>query len=202
MKKLFIPILLFIGILLMSSSCKKTPLIQYNKEFPNTIGTWWKYKVFDSVTSTLDTVTIKIVGNSKLDNGTPVRIWQINSLTSLKPVDTNYIYSGSDGIKFYYNKTSQSFFKAYNFPLEVGKYWIGTQINDTSKVIGKANITVGAGTFNDNYIIERRVRYIPNGSLYEKEYFLPSVGLITRVNEQIGGEYFSTYGELVAYSIK
>lgn len=202
MRKLIIPFLLIIYLLSASSSCKKTPPIEFNKEFPNSIGTWWKYKVYDSVTNTIDTITIKIVGNSRLNNGTNVKIWQINSLNSYKPVDTNYVYSGSDGIKMYYNKTLQSFYKAYKFPLEVGNYWIGTQPKDTSKVIGESNISVISGTFNDTYVIERKIQYIPNGFLYEKEYFLPNVGVITRVHELLSAEYYSQYWELVAYSIK
>ena len=202
MKKLIIPLLLAIYLLSTSSSCKKTPVTEFNKEFPNTSGTWWKYKVYDSVTSTLDTITISVLGNSKLDNGMDVKIWQINSLNSYKPVDTNYVYSGPDGIKFYYNKSTQSFYKAYKFPLEVGKYWIGIQPQDTIRVISKGDITVPAGTFIDNYIIERRVRYIPNGSLYEKEYFLPNIGVITRVHQAFISWPFSQYWELVAYSIK
>lgn len=202
MKKLIIPTLLITYLISTSSSCKKTPVIQFNKEFPNSIGTWWKYKVSDSVTSAIDTITIKIVGNSKLDNGTDVKIWQINSLISYKPVDTNYVYSGSDGIKMYYNKTLQSFYKAYKFPLEVGEYWIGTQPKDTSKVIGKSNISVMAGSFTDSYVIERKIQFIPNGFLYEKEYFLPNIGIITRVHQDLGGTYYSQYWELVAYSIK
>lgn len=171
MKKLIIHGLVIIYLLSFSPSCKKTPITSFNKDFPNTNGTWWKYKVFDSVTSILDTITIRIVGDTKLDNGTPVRIWQINSLASYKPVDTNYIYSGSDGIRFYSNKSFQSLYKAYNFPLEVGKYWIGTQSNDTSKIIGKANITAIAGTFNDSYIIERSVRYILMDHYMRKNIF-------------------------------
>jgi len=105
-------------------------------------------------------------------------------------------------MKFYYNKSAQSYFKTYKFPLNVGEYWIGIQPQDTSRVIGKGNISVIAGAFNNNYIIERKVQFIPNGFLYEKEYFLPNVGVITRVHQNLGGEYFSQYWELVAYSIK
>lgn len=202
MKKLIIPLLLISYLLSTSSSCKKTSIIALNKEFPNSIGTWWKYKVYDSVSSTIDTVTIKIVGSSKLDNGTNVKIWQVNSLNNYKPVDTNYVYSGSDGIKIYYNKSVQSYFKKYEFPLNVGDYWIGIQPKDTTKVIGKSNIAVIAGTFSDNYIIERRVRSIPNGGEYEKEYFLPNVGVITRARILHAGIYYNNYWELVAYSIK
>ena len=69
MKKIIIPILLIAYLISTSSSCKKTPVIEFNKEFPNSIGTWWKYKVYDSVYNRLDTVMIRVISTTKLDNG-------------------------------------------------------------------------------------------------------------------------------------
>lgn len=201
-KKSIIFFLFAIYFLASSSSCKKTSVADINNDFPNKTGTWWKYKVFDSVNLTLDIITINILGNSTLEDGTGVKIWQIHSLNSIRPTDTNYIYTGSDGVKFYFTKSLSSFYKSYKFPLVIGSYWIGTQSRDTSKVISQSNLSVLAGTFNSSYLIERSVRYIPNGSLHEKDYFYPNVGLITRTQTQIGGGYSNFYWELVTYSIK
>ena len=129
-------------------------------------------------------------------------MWQIHSLNSVSPIDTNYVYSGSDGIRFYYNKSLSSFYKSYKFPLVIGSYWIGTQSRDTSRVISQNNLSVIAGAFNNSCLIERSVRYIPNGSLHEKDYFYPNVGLITRTQTRIGGGYGNYYWELVTYSIQ
>ena len=83
MKKLFIPILFAFAILVQSNSCKKPkPTPVYNTEFQNNTGTWWKYKVYDSVYYQLDTVTINVLGNTKLNDGTDVSIWAIKSIST------------------------------------------------------------------------------------------------------------------------
>ena len=95
--------LLILTIFIQTNSCKKTSIVAlYNTEFPNNIGTNWKYKVYDSINSILDTITIKIIGTTNLDNGDAASIWSINSL--LNGTDTNYVTNKSDGIRIYPDK--------------------------------------------------------------------------------------------------
>lgn len=196
--------LLVVYLLSTSSSCKKNSFkSQLNREFPTTIGTWWKYKVFDSVSYQTDTVTITVIGTAKLNNGDNAILLSIHSL--IGGTDTNYVTSKSDGIRIYSNKlTSASPYKRYVFPIELGKSWITYNVLDTNKVIEKSAKTVLAGTFTEAYRIERTTR-IPPG-LYvvkEEEWFVPYVGMVYR--------YYSSYGtpgvegktwELVSYKIK
>lgn len=50
-------------------SCKKTNDLtfgegEYAYTFPNSVGTFWKYKVYDSFERRLDTVTISVVAHA------------------------------------------------------------------------------------------------------------------------------------------
>jgi hypothetical protein len=203
MKKLIIPLLLAIYLLSTSASCKKTPIIQFNKEFPNSIGTWWKYKVYDSIYNRLDTVTIRVIGNGKLDNGDDATIWAINSL--LHGADTNYVTNKTDGIRIYPGKLiSASPNKRYVFPLTVGNYWVTYNILDTNRVTEKGSISVIAGTFSDAYRIKRNTREFPG--LYviqEDEWFVPNIGMVYRNYGSFGTPGVeSKIWELVSYQIK
>lgn len=203
MKKLIIPILLITYLLSTSSSCKKTPVIEFNKEFPNSIGTWWKYKVYDSIYNRLDTVTIKVIGNGKLDNGDDATIWASNSL--LNGADTNYVTNKSDGIRIFNGKeVTAQVIKRYVFPLVVGNKWITQNILDTNRVTEKKTINVLAGTFSEAYRINRNTREPPG--LYviqEDEWFVPNVGMVYRNYGSYGTPGVeSKIWELVSYQIK
>lgn len=204
MKKLLIPILFAITTLGQSNSCKKTPKMQptFNTEFPNNTGTWWKYKMYDSVNLQLDTITINVVGTTKLDDGTDVSIWAIYSLLNGK--DTNYVSNKSDGIKIYHFKTTTATpIKKYLFPLNVGSKWITYNILDTNQVTQQGSIAVIAGMFN-GYRINRDTRIPPGLNIIkEDEWFVPNIGMASR--------YFFSYSvtglvskkwELVSYFIK
>lgn len=203
MKKQIVHILLIIYLLSTSSSCKKTLIIQYNKEFPNSIGTWWKYKVYDSIYNRLDTVTIRVIANGKLDNGSDATIWAINSL--LNGTDTNYVTNKSDGIRIYPNKLITAYpNKRYLFPLTVGSYWVTQNILDTNRVTEKGNINVIAGSFPEAYRIKRDTREPPG--LYviqEDEWFVPNIGMVYRNYGSYGTPGVeSKVWELVSYQIK
>ncbi len=204
MRKLLIPVLFAFAILLQSNSCKKnntTPV--YNTEFPNNIGTWWKYKVFDSATYLLDTVTINVIANTKLNDGTDVSIWAIKSL--INGNDTNYVSNKSDGIRIYHFKfdLNNSPFKKYEFPLNVGKYWITRYTIDTNRITLQGSISVIAGTFN-GYRINRDVNIPPGlNRIREEEWFVQNIGMVSRhYNELSGGSGENKKWELVSYFIK
>lgn len=203
MKKIFYFILLMIYLVSTSSSCRKTPVIQLNSEFPDNIGTWWKYKVYDSNYHILDTVTIRVIGHSKLDDGENATIWAINSLWN--GPDTNYVTSKSDGIRIYSGKlTTAPVIKRYVFPLEVGDKWITQNINDTNRVTEMGTISVLAGTFSNGYRIQRNTREPPGLFIIkEDEWFVPNVGMVYRDYGSYGTPgVVSKLWELVSYQIK
>jgi len=202
MKKIIIPILLITYLLTTSSSCKKTPIIEFSKEFPDNIGTWWQYKVYDSIYNTLDTVTIRVIGYGKLDNGDNATVWAIHSI--LNGADTNYVTNKSDGIRIFPDKLTTAYpDKRYLFPLVVGNKWITQNILDTNRVTQKGSISVVAGTFSDGYRIQRNTMEPPG--LYviqEDEWFVPNIGMVYRNYGWYGtpGVFHKTW-ELVSYHI-
>ena len=199
LKKLIIPLLLAIYLLSTSSSCKKTPVTEFNKEFPNTIGTWWKYKVYDSINSQLDTITITIVGSAKLSNGETATIWQIKSLFNI--VDTNYVYSGNNIVIDYHYKDASTLLKKYIFPLNIGSNWVNLNYADTSKVTLKNAINVIAGNFTESYLIKRDYKSFPGYNVFkEDEFFVPNVGVVKKSIFVITlGTLINQNWELVSY---
>ncbi len=203
MKKFIFPSCLFFFIILTSQNCKKhNEPILYNTEFPNNIGTFWKYKVYDSISTINDTLTITIVGTTNLNDGKVVTIWQNKYQTRIPNTDTSYIYSGSEGIYFYFNKTIQSLYKIYKFPLTIGNYWLGNYVKDTIKVTSKSSINTLAGSFSETYTLTRTARFFPNGSLFEQELFKPNIGLLTSLQINNSGSYSNENWELFSYLIK
>ena len=203
MKKIIIPYLFLLYLLPNLFSCKKSAVIELNKEFSDNIGTWWKYKVYDSIYNTLDTVTISVIGQGKLDNGDNATEWAINSL--LNGPDTNYVTNKSDGIRIYPGKLATApVTKRYVFPLEVGVKWITENILDTNRVTEKGTISVVAGTFSDAYRIQRHTREFPGLFIIdEDEWFVPDIGMVFRNYGSYGTPgVISKIWELVSYQIK
>ena len=207
MKQYVIYVLIGLLILTLSNSCKKlksvVPEPVYNTQFPNSIGTFWKYKVYDSVSYNLDTVTIKVTGLSNLDNGDEVSIWEITSVYNT-PI-TNYISNKSDGIRIYNSKISNSgAFKRYLFPLSVGSNWTTRSIIDTNRITQVGAINVIAGNFTNGYRIQREVILPPGYNLVkEDEWFVQNIGMVTRYYFEIGPGYIiKNKWELLNYSIK
>ena len=207
MKQLLTLTLFSFLILVFSYSCKKPKTIVrepvYNIEFPNKVGTFWKYKVYDSVGYNLDTVTVKIIGLTNLDNGDPVSIWEINSLYN--PTELNYVSNKSDGIKIYKSKLlSASPYKKYLFPLSVGSKWITYNILDTNRVTQNALISVIGGTFSSAFRISRDV-VIPPGynPIKEDEWYVLNIGMVSRYYFEIGPGYIiKNKWELLNYTIR
>ncbi len=203
MKKLLIPISIISIFFLTSQSCKKHKTEEvYNAEFPNNVGTFWKYRVYDYSSNNLDTVTITVIGNTNLDNGDAVNIWENKSL--FNPVTYNYVSNKSDGIRIYKNKlTSALPIKKYVFPLQVSNIWLTQNSLDTNRVIAKKDTTILGNLYNNCFKINRNT-FIPYGQyIKETEFFLPDIGMIYRNYDEINsGPVESMVWELISYSIK
>lgn len=145
MKPIAIVIICVIVSVTLTSCSKETPTqtttptttVDY---FPLKVGNWWKY-----------------------DNGTVTAT--IDSLVTLgdntKAYLMNYTYS-SKGSEFLYKKDSTQIAEykytgeidriLLKLPIQIGQKWqydFGTSEVDSIFVIGKENVTVPAGTFND-----------------------------------------------------
>lgn len=204
MKTLFFPIFFSILIISHSCSCKKDSTVgSSNTEFPNTVGTFWKYKVYDSVFNNLDTVLIQVIGNTMLQNGDNAAIWSLHSLYYGN--DTNYVTNKSDGINIYYNRYATSSIKErYVFPLALGKSWTGQLIQDTIKVSEQGTVSVIAGIFSNAFKLNQDFRTYPGLNITkQEEWFVPNIGMVSRQYR-----YSGTAGvenkkwELVSFLIK
>lgn len=190
-------------VLLVSNSCKKNKnKAVENAEFPNSIGTFWKYKVYNILNGSIDTVLITVVGNTNLDRGDPVTIWEIKSL--FFQTTYSYVSNTSDGIKIYKNKLATALpYKKYVFPLEISKFWVTQNTLDTNKVVSQKDTIVLAKEYKNCYKIVRNT-FIPYGQyIRETEFFLPKIGMVFRSYDEISsGPLESKIWELIGYSIK
>lgn len=203
MKNGFLFILFACTIIIQVSSCKKSNSSHtYNVQFPNNIGSWWKYTVFDSVSNSLDSLNINVIGMTKLDDGTDVTIWAINSISNGS--DTNFVSNKSDGIRIFHSRLSTATpIKRLMFPLTVGSKWITQNVLDTNTVTQQGLILVTAGSFS-GFRIDRHV-IIPPGYnlLQQQEWFVEDIGMVSRYYVEIGPGYMrKEKWELISYSIK
>ena len=186
-----------------SNSCKKNSKTLYNTEFPNGIGTLWKYKVYDSVYNYFDTVFVKVVGFTQLITGEEVSMWQSIGIVSGN-VDSVFVSSSSNGIIVYASRNANSIINKYVFPLHVGDKWLMQHYLDTNKVTVRASFTVPAGTFAEAYRINRMFNSLPGyNRTVEEEWFVPNVGIVSRYLNIISQGYVSnTKWELIDYQIR
>lgn len=192
-------------------SCKKTNDLtfgegEYAYTFPNSVGTFWKYKVYDSFERRLDTVTISVVAHDKFDDGTVVNIWAYKY--KYKLADTNYVSIINNEVRIYpYGSLSLNnrfYIKHYILPIALDKIWPNLNIADTSKVIQKQNISVIAGNFIDALCIQRNFKTFPGfNNTVETEWFIPEIGIILRDyrNTQSGSLPQIEHWELLNYHI-
>jgi hypothetical protein len=171
-----------------------------NSDFPNTINSYWKYTLYDSGTSTLDTVIVTVSHVGYLDDFTPATAWAFVSYS--RGPDTDYVTTNGD-VKIHRYNSYNTIKKRYVFPLAVGNKWITQNQLDTNYVTEQNSITVIAGTFSGAYRIQRNTN-IPYGlnRIIEDEWFVPGVGMVKRMYKEMGqGAYFNQLWELVSYEI-
>ncbi|MDR3651784.1 MAG: hypothetical protein P4L34_02290 [Paludibacter sp.] len=139
--------------------------------FPNSVGYYWFYNVFDSVLNKSEPLRVSIVDNRTI-NGANSAVWL---LSYTNRTDTFFVSQSKDTIIF----NSNSFIKRiYVVPFSLNQIWNESYFStNNSKVISIEDVTVPAGSFNDTYVIERNIRSF-NYSLYEKIYFKPQIGIV------------------------
>jgi len=204
--KTLLTILLFVSaIAVLTTGCKKDTSdnptgtnTQQIDDFPNKVEYQWTYLAYDSSTQQIDTVKVKIVGQTTLSNGQPATIWQLNYATK---TDTNYVSKNGDTIRVYDNYLPQLSIKdVYEFPMVIGKYWLTGYVTDTCKVIAKNSITVIGGNFQNAFDIERTAWGF-NYSLYENIWFVPKVGVVKMYRKEFNlGPWKHETWELINYN--
>jgi hypothetical protein len=119
--------------------------------FPNTVGMLWKYQVYDSLTSTTDTVWVSITEQYPSVTILTDRQWRMAWQSSDSVVDliASAMFDSSP-LDFWTNppQGEQEFVERFEFPLVEGAQWVGPiHPGDTSRVTMMRSTTVPAGTF-------------------------------------------------------
>jgi uncharacterized Tic20 family protein len=190
--------LLTVVILIISCSKHISALPPDNSQtFTATVGSSWKYIVFDSLKNSIDTQTVVIFGLTKLKDGRTAKIVK-SSFSFSRDTTYSYLFQDTNKAIFYDSKDGTNYNKIYVFPLKVNSSWLGENILDTNRVTSNENITVGAGNFN-SYLIVRNFK-VTNVGIRESEWFCPGVGMIQRnyYERNIGFIIYKHY-ELISY---
>lgn len=141
--------------------------------FPMSLGSTWKYAVYDSIAHTADTVVVSIIDSTALSDGTTAAVWKYAYRRS---VDSQYVTRAGDSIMVYRSPDVRSLSMILALPLEVGREWI-TSPPGTMKIVAKEKVHPPAGSFANALRVEQHP-FIGNfygGTTY---WFVPDVGLV------------------------
>ena len=148
------------------------PIVQTERDFPNTEGSVWKYASYsfsesDSANSTTDSFTITITGSTIVDStGARVYTREFRSLMENSPIRLYQPYvievpgdRGKDTLKTYFRPGDVSPGSITIIPLAVGSGWTCVPCSggllDSSYVVDTTTVTVPAGVFSGSFEITR-----------------------------------------------
>jgi hypothetical protein len=190
--------LLFAFACLFAISCKKDSLNDSSNlktgYYPNTIGSFWEYRRFDSISNSADTVIVRIKSNV-FKSGKLYSIWTYETANAI--FDTSFVYTSKDSVII---SGSNNFFssKILLLPYRINSKWSSSGMSrDTSIVEGTAVID----SF-DTYKLSRQIFGI-DLSMYDAEWLTPYVGVIREnISEFSIIRSKNESWQLIAYSIK
>ncbi len=177
--------------------------------YPLSEGNTWNYRTISTMTigdsTIVDTgsVTTTITVKTKLNDGTDVYEQITNSEGY---ADTSYVQETDNYILGYDDKADVSPDTTVTLPVEEGNTWTvfsDSEYTETGKVMGKENVTVPAGSFDDCW----KIAYITE---FDSEvetsyvYLAPDVGLV-KVQQSIVIDTLMTNDykmELETYTVK
>jgi hypothetical protein len=175
------------------SSCQKDtvkPNIESSEYFPNKVGNYWEYVVYDSIEargtpysnySRNYTVKINITGIKKLVDGINATVWEYEYPWGF---DTNYVRITQDTVKVYDKFRTETIYnlkfplKIFLIPFQEGQRWDGKLIAiDSSNVKAKPSISTSAKEFKNGFSIYHH--YIGPNLEYNDTYdFIPKIGMV------------------------
>ena len=164
---------------------------------PLSVGNEWNYDLTVTLTNLDITWTgsmeVEITAETTLDNGTEVfEVVQVISIVLMLETDTSYYEETENYILVYNSKAATVPDTLQALPLEVGKTWGDYQ------VLGQADVTVPAGTFNDCWEILEA-----SAGMSAYYYFAADVGLVKgSMTETEGSSIWETLVELESYYVE
>ena len=175
---------LILFILAIFFSCSKEtvkPNVLASEYFPNSVGNYWEYDVYDSTSSKRYNVTVNITGTQKLADSQIAYVYKYQYPWAS---DTNYVRVDHDTVKVYDKFRTESInglrfpLKIFLIPFQDGQRWDGKLLAiDSSHVTNKSTITVPLETFKNGFSIYHH--YIGPNIEYNDTYnFIPNVGMV------------------------
>jgi hypothetical protein len=141
--------------------------------FPLSLGSIWKYAIYDSTKHRADTVVVSIIDSTALSDGVPAAVWQY---TYSHSADMQYVAQSGDSIFVYRSPDVRSLSMVLVLPLEVGREWTNSP-PASMKVTAREKVDVPGGSFAGALRIEQHP-FIGNfygGTTY---WFVPGIGLV------------------------
>jgi len=165
-------ILLLFGFMSLFTSCKKEKAsVQSFNYFPMSVGTYWKYQVYDSLTQQTDTITINVVKDTMINNN-PIFYWE--SSKAGVAIDTLFVLKTSDSICFYDDNNLIYLTQELKLPLDVGNTWQSYALaSDNYKVESIESVY----NYSDAYKVDRNFQSF-NYYLLEKIWMVDNIGFV------------------------
>ncbi len=193
-------ILMFLTVSLATSCSEKStspPAGSFAEVFPNEVGHSWTYATFDSIAMTPDTTRVTVVGRITFDDGSPGTAWEFASRSE---VDTQYVSTFRDTVRFTPGPAYPRTGSKYVFPLRVGVGWSGDFFSDTIWVAESGPMTVPGGIFQNAFRIEERWGFF-NDYGQVRTWFVPDVGIVFQETNLFGFSFKHETMNLIDYDL-
>lgn len=191
--KRILTILTLAAVIAGCSTDKSTnPTIVPNADYPTAIGTQWVYERVNETWDIIDTFTINIERDSiTLDN---VKIHIATAYASGGRIQTRWLRMHEDTLEWSIPHVAGKYLlDRYMLPLRIGDRWQVLPMltgSDSMFVLDRDMVTVPFGTFNQAYLLSRRMTSEPSGSIiYQVEqHFVPGYGMVRMVINDMDSE--------------
>jgi hypothetical protein len=170
-----------------------------SSHFPMTAGSRWVYAVHDSVRHHTDTLSVRILGATRLPDGRNAMMWRYRTRTF---TDTEYVVRSGDTISIYRTPERSSVRAVFAFPLVAGRSW--TVIPPGSMTVVRLLTTATpAAVFRHSFEVIARpaVRNFVGETTYWLEPHVGIVRILVRSVDTINNQEENTLWELIAWTI-
>ncbi len=187
--------LIFVGFIFLSCNEDAVSPSGRNYEIPSTVGSYWKYTVYDSSTTEHDTVEVSIISSVGFFEG-KVTHW---TFFNTKTADTTKVVFSGDSTDAALYSFSQKYRLLVLSPLREGMQY--NSIYGPMQVQTIENVTNEFKFFTDCYRIYNPV--VTSSEVNITTYWIkPGIGIVKAHRSSIGGQLEQeVYWDLIDYNI-
>ena len=211
----FIPVIVCIVLIILFSNCSKSinPIknVASNSYFPNTVGSYWIYDVYDSSNPHYPprpkqySVTIKVLGTKTMIDGKQASMWQYEYPWE---IDTNYIRIEGDTVKTF-DKDYSSSISDFDYPRQIfilpfkdQTGWNGKLIGIDTFIVAKCyNISTSYISYDTCYNIYHYNYELPDLVYYDNYWFKPNIGFVKIYYKDWFAPYYKSVWNLKEYKL-